>query len=129
MDLAIRIAQMSHAKRNKVGCVIVKDKNIISYGFNGMPTGFPNECEEKDINGNLITKKEVLHSELNAISKAAEQGTSTKDATLYVTLSPCIDCARLLIQSGIKKVFYKELYRDSSGIEFLKKSGIKVYKI
>lgn len=129
MDLAIRISQMSHAMRNKVGCVIVKDHNILSYGFNGMPTGMSNQCEEQDETGKLITKKEVLHSELNAISKAAKQGTSTKDATIYITLSPCLNCSLHIIQSGIKTVYYKEEYRDKTGINLLKKMKIKVKKI
>lgn len=129
MDLASRIAEMSYAIRNKVGCIIVKDHNIISYGFNGMPSGMLNECEEKDETGKLITKKEVLHSELNAISKAAKQGTSTKDATIYITLSPCLNCSLHIIQSGIKTVYYKEEYRDKSGINLLKKMKIKVKKI
>jgi dCMP deaminase len=128
MNIAERIAKMSHAVRNKVGCVIVKDHNIISYGFNGMPTGFDNICEIEK-NGVLETKIEVLHAESNAISKLAKTGLSSKDATVYVTLSPCIECSKLLIQSGINQVFYKEQYRNTDGLQLLKKAGIKVIKL
>ena len=128
MNLAVEISKMSYAQRNKVGCIIVKDHNILSYGFNGMPTGLSNDCEEFNA-GDLITKKEVLHSELNAISKAAKQGFSTKDASLYVTLCPCLQCSLLIIQSGIKIVYYKEEYRDLSGINLLKSVNICVIKI
>jgi dCMP deaminase len=151
MDIAERCSLMSFAERKKVGCVIVKDGNIIAMGWNGMPSGMNNKCEEKiqcsycdgkgliDIaydkvncshcNGTgytLVTKPECLHAELNALSKLAKSNNSAEGATLYVTLSPCVDCAKLIIQSGIKTVAFKELYRDLSGIDLLEKCGIKV---
>jgi len=128
MNLAIEISKMSHAKRNKVGCVIVKNHNILSYGFNGMPTGMPNECEYLDENKELITKKEVLHSELNAISKAAKHGLSIDGASMYVTLCPCLQCSLLIIQSGIKIVYYRYDYRDNYGINLLQLANINVIK-
>lgn len=128
MNIAERIAEMSHAIRNKVGCVIVKDHNIISYGFNGMPTGFDNVCEIEK-NGVLETKIEVLHAESNAISKLAKTELSSKGAVMYITLSPCIECSKLLIQSGISQVFYKEQYRNIDGLQLLKKAGIKITKL
>lgn len=112
MKVAIELSYMSRCKRKKVGALLVKDKNIISYGFNGTPSGFCNDCE---ING--VTKNEVIHAETNAILKA---GIQSIDSILYVTLSPCIECCKLLKQAGIKKVYFRELYRDTSGLEKLK---------
>jgi len=128
MTIAESVSLMSHAIRNKVGSVLVKDNNIIAYGFNGTPTGLSNVCEIEDENGKLTTKPEVIHSEVNLLSKAAKAGSSTDNSTLYITLSPCVNCAVLLIQSGIKKVIYKNEYRDLKGIDLLRSVGIIVEK-
>lgn len=126
IEIAQKISELSHAERKKVGCIIVKDKVIISDGFNGTPTGYENECE--DING--ITKWYTLHAEANAITKLVRNGgISALGATLYLTLSPCKDCAKLILQSGINKVIYLEEYRDKTGIDFLRKSGINCSNI
>lgn len=126
MKMAYAMSELSYAIRNKVGCIIVsKEGQVISQGFNGTPSGYDNCCEYTDENGNLVTKKEVLHAESNAISKCAKQISTTENATLYVTLSPCFDCAKIIIQSGIKRVCYCELYRDDSGLKFLEENGIK----
>ena len=117
MKVAYQFAELSYAERKKVGAIIVKNKQIISFGYNGTPNGFDNCCEA-DKN---TTKKEVLHAESNAISKVAQSTISSSGATLYVTMSPCFDCSKLIIQSGIKKVYYCETYRDMTGIELLKK--------
>lgn len=117
------VSEASHAKRKKVGAVIVKDDNIISFGYNGTPSGFDNNCENAD----GVTKDIVLHAESNAISKCAKSTQSCQGATMYVTLSPCIECAKLIIQSGIKYVMFLERYHDDRGIKLLLKSGIKVY--
>jgi len=137
LDLAKRISQMSYAKRLQVGCVIVKDDNILSMGFNGMPAGLDNQCEEfvnYDVNGflrgqKLVTKEECLHAEQNAICKAAKSGSPTKGSTMYCTHAPCIQCAKLIQQSGINRLVYLEDYRDSSGIELLKRCNIEVIKL
>lgn len=118
-------AENSYAKRLKVGAIIVKDNTIISDGYNGTPRGFENECEDE--NGN--TKQYVLHAEANAITKLAQSNNSSKDATIYTLVSPCVECAKLIIQSGIKRVVYAEEYRLTEGIELLKKAGIEVEKI
>lgn len=125
MNIAREISTASVAKIKKVGAILVKDRNIISFGFNGTPVGFDNVCE---IDGKL-TKLEVLHAETNAIAKCAQSTLSSKDSILYVTLSPCFDCAKLIIQSGIIKVLYIEEYRDPSGLELLNKANILVKKI
>lgn len=122
MDIATRVSQMSYDTKYKVGCVIVKDGNIIGFGWNGTPPGDPNEC--KDENG--ITKDEVIHAEMNAIAKAARAGISTSDADLFCTVSPCFTCAKLILQSGIKTVYYKIEYRMPQAIRFLIDHGIKV---
>lgn len=141
MDWAARAAQLSHAKRLQVGAVIVKDDSVISYGYNGMPAGWDNNCEmhptvvdpitfetvkKTDI---LVTRPEVLHAESNAIAKLAKGHNSGRDADLFVTHSPCMECAKLILQSGVSRVYYGVQYRDDAGIEFLKKSGIEVVKI
>lgn len=125
MNIAKITALNSKANRNKVGCVIVKDGNIISMGWNGTPNGFDNNCEDKENK----TKQEVVHSEINAICKIAKSTNSSDGATMYVVLSPCFDCAKVIAQSGIKRVVYLEKYRDDSPLKFLKKIGIKVEKI
>ena len=129
----IKVAQLcannSYALKLKVGAVIVKDDQIISDGFNGTPCGFENRCETKNINGELQTLPYVLHAESNAILKCAKYGKSTKDSTLYITHSPCIDCAKLIIQAGISRVVYLEDYKNSDGIDLLKNVDIKVEKL
>jgi dCMP deaminase len=124
MGAAEVYAQLSSAKRLQVGCVIVKDNRIISIGYNGMPSGWTNECEDSDGQ----TKHEVLHAETNAIAKLASSSDSGLGADLFVTHAPCINCAKLIYQSGIKAVYYKNTYRDDSGIKFLKRSGVQVTK-
>jgi len=124
MGAAEVYAQLSSAKRLQVGCVIVKDNRIISIGYNGMPSGWTNECEDSDGQ----TKPEVLHAETNAIAKLASSSDSGMGADLFVTHAPCINCAKLIYQSGIKTVYYKNTYRDDSGIKFLKRSGVQVTK-
>jgi len=131
MDVAKRFAQLSSAKRLQVGAIIVKDNRIISIGYNGMPSGWDNCCEEwdgEDEWSNTIykTKKEVLHAETNAIAKLAKSGESGLGATLFVTHAPCIDCAKLIYQSGITTVYYAEEYRSTQGLHFLSKSDIEV---
>lgn len=161
MDWANRVAQLSHAKRLQVGAVIVKDDTVISYGYNGMPAGWDNDCEDREyMSGDaggwlnpdeigeqwpfaewcdndqaftkryrLKTKPEVLHAESNAIAKLAKGNNSGLDAELFVTHAPCIECAKLIFQSGIKKVYYNENYRSDAGINFLAQSGIDIEKI
>ena len=115
-------AENSYCKRRQVGALIVKDKMIISDGYNGTPSGFENVCEDE----NNKTKPYVLHAEANAITKVAKSNNSSLGATLYVTASPCIECAKLIIQAGIRRVVYSENYRSADGIELLQKAGIDV---
>ena len=144
MDTAERFAQLSSATRLKVGAVVVKDNRIISIGYNGMPSGWTNECEYKvyanewtvdlldwnyqDDTGlyNLKTKDEVIHAEANAISKLANSGDSGNGAVLFCTHAPCIHCAKLIYGAGISKVYYRESYRDTIGVDFLEKCNIEV---
>ncbi len=125
----LRIAQewgkLSHCNRKQVGAVIVKDRMIISDGYNGTPTGFENPCEDED----GYTKWYVLHAEANAILKVAGSTQSCKDATLYITLSPCKECSKLIYQAGIKRVVYQTGYKDDSGLKFLEKAGVTIDKI
>lgn len=116
-------AENSYCERRKVGALIVKDKMIISDGYNGTPAGFENVCEDE----NHLTKPYVLHAEANAITKIARSGNSSEGATLYVTDAPCIECSKLIIQSGIKKVFYARQYRLTDGIDLLQRAGIEVH--
>ena len=116
-------AENSYCERRKVGALIVKDKMIISDGYNGTPAGFENVCEDE----NHLTKPYVLHAEANAITKIARSGTNSAGATLYVTDAPCIECSKLIIQSGIKKVFYARQYRLTDGIDLLQRAGIEVH--
>lgn len=118
-------AENSYCKRRQVGALIVKDRMIISDGFNGTPSGFENVCEDEA----GITKPYVLHAEANAISKVAKSGNSSEGATLYVTASPCIECAKLIIQAGIKRVVYRDEYRLTDGIDLLARAGIEVEKV
>ena len=118
-------AENSYCERRQVGALIVKDKMIISDGYNGTPSGFENICEDE----NGVTKPYVLHAEANAITKIACSNNNSKDATLYVTASPCIECAKLIIQAGIKRIVYSEKYRLTDGIELLEKAKIDVVYI
>jgi len=134
MDVAERFAQLSSAKRLNVGAIVVKDDRIISIGYNGMPSGWDNCCEEEvysdyDDTYHLKTKPEVLHAESNAIAKLARSPESGEGASIFITHSPCIDCAKLIYQSGIATVYYKNDYRSTQGIEFLTRSDIEVVKI
>lgn len=113
-------AENSYCQRRKVGALIVKDKMIISDGYNGTPSGFENVCEDE----NNLTKPYVLHAEANAITKVAASSNSSKDATIYVTSAPCIECAKLIIQSGIKRVVYSEKYRVEDGCNLLRRAGV-----
>ncbi len=115
-------AENSYCQRRKVGALIVKDKMIISDGYNGTPSGFENVCEDE----NNVTKPYVLHAEANAITKIARSNNSSDGATLYVTASPCIECAKLIIQAGIKRVVYSEKYRLEDGIDLLRRAGIEI---
>ena len=128
----IKVAQLcaknSYAVNLQVGAIIVKDGQIMSDGFNGTPCGFENKCEVKSVDGNLYTLSYVLHAESNAILKCAKYGRSTNGSTLYITHSPCIECAKLIIQAGIIRVVYLEDYRKAEGLDLLKKAGINVEK-
>jgi dCMP deaminase len=160
MDWAKRAAKLSHARRLHVGAVIVKDDSVISYGYNGMPAGWDNNCEDNEFMDRgaggwldpqeieerwpfvatsdeddsyigryrLKTKPEVLHAESNSISKLAKSTNSGAGADIFITHSPCIDCAKLIYQSGIRRVYYNEEYRDDTGIQFLNKSGVETIK-
>ena len=128
-DLDIRYMRMAHiwaensyCQRRKVGALIVKDKMIISDGYNGTPAGFENICEDED----GLTKPYVLHAEANAITKIARSNNNSDGATLYVTASPCIECAKLIVQAGIKRVIYSEKYRLTDGIDLLERAGVQV---
>ncbi|MBQ2090736.1 MAG: dCMP deaminase family protein [Bacteroidales bacterium] len=125
LDMAAIWAKNSYCKRRQVGALIVKDKMIISDGYNGTPSGFENICEDES----GATKPYVLHAEANAISKVAKSGNSSEGATLYVTASPCLECSKLIIQSGIKRVVYREQYRLDDGINLLKRAGIEVEQV
>ncbi|MDR2057425.1 MAG: dCMP deaminase family protein [Dysgonamonadaceae bacterium] len=125
LRMALVWAENSYCKRRQVGALIVKDKMIISDGYNGTPAGFENVCEDE----NGLTKLYVLHAEANAITKIARSNNNSKDSTLYVTASPCIECAKLIIQAGIKRVVYSEQYRLTEGIGLLQKANIEVVYI
>ena len=125
LEMAEIWAHNSYCKRRQVGALIVKDRMIISDGYNGTPSGFENICEDE----NGVTKPYVLHAEANAITKVAKSGNSSEGATLYVTASPCLECSKLIIQSGIKRVVYRDEYRLTDGIDVLRKAGITVEKI
>lgn len=135
MDTADRFAQLSSARRLKVGAIIVKDNRIISIGYNGMPAGWDNNCEYEHYSiGNpndfeLKTRPEVLHAEENALIKLARDGESGKGATLFITHAPCIQCAKLIYGAGIKEVIYKNTYRDTAGLDFLFKCGVSSTKL
>jgi dCMP deaminase len=138
MDTAERFAQLSSAKRLKVGAVVVQDNRIISIGYNGMPSGWTNDCEEvvtptlPYLQGDgpiLKTKDEVIHAEANAISKLARDGERGYGASLFCTHAPCIQCAKLIYGAGISKVYYRDTYRDTKGVDFLEKCNIEVEHI
>jgi dCMP deaminase len=122
-------SELSHARRLKVGALIVKDDRIISIGYNGTPSGWDNNCEFELDDGALKTKPEVLHAEMNAVSKLAKSSESGDGASIFITHAPCIDCAKMIYQSGIKEVYYSTEYRDTSGVEFLKKCKVKVEQV
>jgi len=122
LKMASEWSKLSHCKRKQVGALIVKDKMIISDGYNGTPTGFDNCCEDEDGS----TKWHVLHAEANAILKVASSTQACQEATLYITLSPCKECSKLIHQSGIRRVVYANAYKDTSGIDFLKKANIEI---
>jgi dCMP deaminase len=132
MDTAERFAQLSSAVRLKVGAVVVKDNRIISIGYNGMPSGWTNECENiiqhSDDTITTVTKDEVIHAEANAIIKLARDGESGNGASLFCTHAPCIHCAKLIHGAGIKTVYYRESYRDTLGLDFLEHCNIEVKK-
>ncbi len=139
MKVAETYASLSTAVRLKVGAIVVKDNRVISIGYNGMPSGWDNNCEDEigyvlDDNGYVVetrlkTKSEVLHAETNAIAKLARSNESGLDAAMFITHAPCLDCAKLIYQSGISKVYYRNAYRESAGIDFLKKSNINVEQV
>ena len=134
MKVAKIYAELSHARRLHVGAIVVKDDRIISIGYNGMPSGWDNNCEDeiKWPNGEvryLTSKPEVLHAESNAISKLAASTESGRGADIFITHSPCLDCAKLIFQSGIRRVWFGEQYRDDTGIQFLERSGVEVNQV
>jgi dCMP deaminase len=139
MDIARRCAEQSHALRRKVGCVIVKNENILSFGWNGTPAGFDNACEEPTLKGQTVgsqyimslelrTKAEVSHAEMNALAKLAGSTGNAEGATLYCTAGPCIECAKLIQRSGIIEVVYEDDYRTEAGIELLQRRSILTRK-
>ena len=125
LRMAMEWAKLSHCERKQVGAIIVKNQMIISDGYNGTPSGFENCCEDE----NNETKWMVLHAEANAILKVAKSTQSANGATLYITLSPCKDCSKLIHQSGIKRVVYANEYKDTTGLEFLRKAGVELLKL
>jgi dCMP deaminase len=134
MDVAERFAKLSSAKRLQVGAIVVKDDRIISIGYNGMPAGWDNTCEdvlEVHEDGGIVTKTkpEVIHAEANAIAKLAKSSESGDGSTMFLTHAPCIDCAKQVYTAGIKKVYYRDSYRDSIGLDFLAKCDIMVHKV
>lgn len=134
MKTAEVFAELSSARRLHVGAIVVKDDRIISIGYNGTPSGWDNNCEDSvwnvhDGSSKLVTKPEVLHAETNAIAKLAKSTESGNGATLFVTHAPCLDCAKLVYQSGINSVFYRNSYRNEDGIHFLEKCNVKVEKV
>ena len=139
MTVAETYASLSTAVRLKVGTIVVKDDRIISIGYNGMPSGWDNNCEDeigdvRDVNDNVVeirlkSKPEVLHAETNAIAKLARSSESGLGATMFITHAPCLDCAKLIYQTGISTVYYRNTYRENNGVEFLLKGGIDVKQI
>ena len=128
MDTAKRFAELSHARRKKVGAIIVKDDRILSIGYNGTPSGWDNDCEY-EIDGEYVTKREVLHAEANALAKLTKSTENSTNAMMFVTLSPCFECSKNIYSAGISEVYYSEEYRDISGIKFLEQCGVTIEKI
>lgn len=128
MDVAYRYSKLSHAKRAKVGAIIVRDDRILSIGYNGTPPKWDNSCEIETDNG-LITKPEVLHAEANCIAKIAKSTESSDGADMYITLSPCFECSKQIFAAGIKRLYYREQYRNTNGLDFLKKAGVIIEQI
>jgi len=128
MKIAEETALLSSAIRLKVGCIAVKDDKIISFGYNGTPSGWDNNCEYHDEDGNLRTKDEVIHSEINVISKLARSNESSLNSLLFITHSPCIECSKAIYQSGIGKIIYKNNFRSDDGIKFLQKCNVPIIK-
>jgi len=132
MKIAEVTSNLSYAKRLQVGAVIVKDNQILATGYNGMPSGWENNCEtevfQQDGTTGLKTKPEVLHAETNAIAKVAQSTESSQGSTLFCTHAPCIECAKLIYQSGIKTVYYRDQYRSDAGLKFLELSGVNVHQ-
>lgn len=132
IDYYMKIAEvtsgLSYAKRLQVGAVIVKDNQILATGYNGMPSGWENVCETLESDGSTKTKPEVLHAETNAIAKVAQSTESSNGSILFCTHAPCIECAKLIYQSGIKTVYYRDEYRSDAGIKFLELSGVNVHR-
>jgi dCMP deaminase len=124
MQVAYQFAKLSYAERRQVGCILVKNEQVISFGYNGTPRGFDNTCELDN-----TTKPEVLHAESNAITKVAQSTMGSGGAELYTTTAPCFSCSKIIIQSGISRVYYSETYRDMSGIELLEQANIEVIRI
>ena len=132
MKTAENYASLSHALRLKVGAIIVKDSRVISIGYNGTPAGWDNNCEymrEDDVGISYVTKPEVIHAEANAISKLARSNESGENADMFITHAPCLECAKMIFSSGIRNVYYKDLYRSSAGLEFLQKCGVGTEQI
>ena len=139
MTTAETFAELSHARRLHVGAIVVKDDRIISIGYNGMPAGWDNNCEDEighvlDVDENVVeirlkTKPEVLHAETNAIAKLAKSNESGMGAIMFITHAPCLDCAKLIYQSGINSVLYRNFYRSDDGVSFLRKAGVTIEKI
>ena len=134
MKIAAETAKLSYARRLQVGAIVVKDDRIISIGYNGMPANWDNDCEFEYVNpqtkvSELVTRKEVLHAETNALMKLARSTESGDKASLFVTHMPCMDCAKMIYQAGINTVYYRNSYRTTDGVDFLKKSGVSVEQI
>jgi Deoxycytidylate deaminase len=129
MEVVKIFANLSSAKRLQVGAIVVKDDRIISIGYNGMPSGWDNNCENVLEDGSLKSKPEVLHAEMNALMKLAKSNESGNQSTMFITHAPCLNCAKLIYQSGISTVYYETEYRAIEGVEFLEKSGVAVSKI
>ena len=127
MNIADLTAKLSYAKRLNVGAVIVKGNKVLATGYNGMPTGWENVCET-EVEGSLVTKPEVLHAETNAIAKVAQSTESSEGSTMFCTHAPCLDCAKLIYQSGIQTLYFKEQYRSNDGLNFLIQGGINVHQ-
>ena len=125
MKVAETYANLSYAKRLKVGSIVVKDNRVVSIGYNGTPSGWDNNCEDE----NNKTKVEVIHAEANAIAKLARTNESGLDSEMFITHAPCIECAKLIFSAGIKSVYFKNFYRESNGLEFLKKCKVKVEQV